>query len=107
MMMAPTTSFPTTSRTVRSTSPSRAGESSVSARHLRCVSVTATSLTIRRRSARIFADGAYAGFKGLLEEKRLLETWYKYEARRTRETALEWGEAENVTIGDGRGSAEP
>jgi len=51
--------------------------------------------------------GAYARFKGLLEEKGLLEPWYEYEARRTREAALEWCKAEDVTIRDGRGPGEP
>jgi hypothetical protein len=49
---------------------------------------------------RIFQSrGAYSRFKSLLEEKGLLEAWYKYEDSRQKEALREWCMQEKIKIG--------
>lgn len=50
---------------------------------------------VRRAFSR---KGAYSRYKGLLERHRLLESWYEFEARRTREALLDWCRANDLPI---------
>ncbi|MCK5351545.1 hypothetical protein KAJ77_03150, partial [bacterium] len=42
--------------------------------------------------------GAYGRFKGLLEQKGLLEEWYAFEEEKTRERLLRWCEENGVVL---------
>lgn len=44
------------------------------------------------------AKGAYARFKAMLEEERMLETWYAYEAEAVERGLREWAELEDLTV---------
>ena len=49
----------------------------------------------------IFARrGAYGRFKGLLEERELLEKWYQYEEDARNRALREWCEQEEIEIAD-------
>ena len=42
--------------------------------------------------------GAYGRYKDLLVEKNMLEDWYDFENKRTREALLKWCELQGITI---------
>ena len=42
--------------------------------------------------------GAYSNFKGLLEERGLLEEWYEFENDRQKEAILEWCRVEGIEV---------
>ena len=42
--------------------------------------------------------GAYGRYKDLLAENNLLEDWYDFENKRTREALLKWFELQGITI---------
>lgn len=42
--------------------------------------------------------GAYSNFKGLLEERGILEEWYEFENDRQKEAILEWCRAEGIEV---------
>ena len=42
------------------------------------------------------SKGAYSRFKALMEEKGLLEAWYKYEDSRRKEVRREWRIQEKI-----------
>ena len=44
--------------------------------------------------------GAYARFKDLLQHRRMLEHWYEFEARETREALRAWCEENDIQLVD-------
>ncbi len=42
--------------------------------------------------------GAYSNFKGLLEERGILEEWYEFENDRQKEAILEWCRVEGIEV---------
>ena len=44
--------------------------------------------------------GAYARFKGLLDDRDQLDAWYEYEHSKTLEALRDWAEAEGIELTD-------
>jgi hypothetical protein len=42
--------------------------------------------------------GAYSKFKDLLEAEKMLEQWYEYENKRTREALIDWCRENNIDV---------
>jgi len=42
--------------------------------------------------------GAYSRFKGLLQHKGLLDSWHKYEEKKTEEALREWCQENNIDL---------
>jgi hypothetical protein len=58
----------------------------------RCPELIDPVVDIFRRKA------AYSRYKGLLEKKGLLEEWYAFEERKTREALLKWCEESGIVL---------
>jgi hypothetical protein len=56
---------------------------------------------LKQRVKSIFSRrGAYSRYKSFLEERDLLEAWYRFQEERTKRVLLEWCESEGIAIED-------